>query len=342
MSSNIALIPFSKMIPGTEAISFVLLAGKEEARTKEGKPYFKVTFCDSLRTVTCPVWFDSPHFMDCRDNWKIGDFYKIQSIMRETSYGPKLDLKRIREVAALDKVDGFDPNLCRPSSRVSPEIILDEILELARLHLNKGPLLALIKKIFKDHQAKLMETAASGYHHHIYVGGLLEHILSVTKIAIFLVDHFRSYYPNEKGMISKPLIVAGAILHDIGKISEMCCTGLQHKHTIQGELLGHFVLGRDLIRDNAPLVKLDSQTQLLLEHIILSHSAMPEWGAPKAPMTLEAFIVSQADNTEAVFSTMIRMINTDDISKELTARKSPLGAVIYKAFLDDKSEGVAQ
>ncbi len=342
MPSNIALIPFSKMIPGVEAISFVLLAGKEEARTKEGKPFFKVSFCDSSRSLTFPIWFDTKYFMDCKDNWKVGEFYKIQSILRESSYGQKLDLKRIRPVGPLDNVDGFDPNQCRPCSQKAPEILWDEVLELARTQIGKGPLLALVKKIFKDHQTKLMETAASGYHHHVYAGGLLEHILSVTKIAIFLVDHFRSFYPKEKNKISKPLVVAGAILHDIGKIEEMQCFGIQHKHTLEGDLIGHFILGRDLIRENGPMVKLNPQTQLHLEHIILSHSSVPEWGAPKIPMSLEAFIVSQADNTEAVFTTMLRTIQSEDTVKNLTAKKGPLGVPIFKAFLGDPNEGASQ
>lgn len=327
------IVPFFKMVSDVESISFVVLASKEEGRTKDGKPYYRATFADSNRQIVCPIWSNTHYFQECRDEWTVGKFYKIRAIYRETNYGPKLEIKKIREVNLSDCQAGFDPNQCRPTSRIAPEILRDELLTLAKVHIGKGPLLMLVQKIFKEYHNRILETAASGYHHHVHVGGLLEHLLSVTRIAILLVDHYRSFYPEIKNRISKPLVVAGAILHDIGKIFEMENTGGRHQHTLEGDLIGHFILGRDLVHYFGPLMGVDPKTQLQLEHIIIAHSNS-DWGAPKNPMSLEALIVYHADYSEAMFTTAVKIIMADDSRADLTHRKGPLGTPLLINIMD--------
>ncbi len=339
MSQAIEIVPFHQMVCGQELISFVLLAEKEEGRTKDGKPYYRVLFCDTCRKITYMVWLDSPFFQDCKEKWQIGQFYKIRGIYRETSsYGPRLDLKRIRVVTAADQQDGFDPNQCRLCSRIPPDTLREEILNLAKAQLAKGPLLFLIQKIFNDYHDALLEAAASGYHHHIYPGGLLEHTLSVTKITIQLVDHFRSFYPQKKALLSKPLAVTGAILHDLGKMEGMESNGVQYRHSLSGEMIGHFILGRDLVHHYGPLVGLDSTTQLLLEHIILAHSKSPDWNAPCMPMSLEAIIIQEADCVEANYSCALHILETDESPRNITCKKGPCGAFLWKPSEDNTNK----
>ncbi|MDO5554182.1 MAG: HD domain-containing protein [Planctomycetia bacterium] len=321
------IIPLSQMVNGTDADCFVIMAGKEELVTKEGKRYLRVIFRDLKREAQCLLWNDSIFYKEAREKWMVGHFYKIRVLFRDTGYGPKLELRRIRETTPADGFDGFDPDLCRPSSRIRPDIIIEDILSLARTHLGPGSLLELVQRIFKENRLALQNTAASRIHHHAYQGGLLEHTLSVARIALGLVEHYQSYYPNQKRLVSKPLVVAGAILHDVGKIREMTSSPIMPGHTQEGELVGHAILGRDIVREAGPQVNLDRKTQLLLEHIILSHSRFPDWGAPKLPMSLEALIVHQADYAEATYASALRAVEQEEPPRDdgFTRRNGPFG-----------------
>ena len=331
------IIPLHKMTPGQDADCFVILASKQALQTREGKHYIRIVFRDLYRDAVCMIWADSIFFKECRDSWQVGRFYKIRAFYRENAYGSRLELNRVREVTDADRMDGFDPDECRPGSRIPAELLMEEILTLARTHIvPRGPLLLLVQRIFKDKRKELLETPASRVHHHAYPGGLMEHTLSVVKLAISQVDHFQSYYPNRRKDISKGLVVAGAILHDVGKILEMEPFPIMPRHTARGELIGHYILGRDLICQYGPLVELDQETQLRLEHIILSHSRFPDWGTPKTPLSLEALIVHYADYAESTFSSALRITEFEDADVEgrspsgFTSRPGPFGEPLYK------------
>ena len=122
----------SEMTHGQEADLFVLLTAKEELTTRDGKPYFKVTFRDHAREVAFPIWQDSPWGADCREAWQPGTFYKVRAVYRETSYGPQLDLRKIRAVCAADETDGFSPALCLPQTRFDAQAMFAELLAIAR------------------------------------------------------------------------------------------------------------------------------------------------------------------------------------------------------------------
>ena len=326
----------SEMVHKQEGDCFVMLTQKERHTTKEGKPYYRLNFCDSQRDVQCPVWSDSGFFEECEEKYQVGNYYKIRIVYRETSFGPKVELKKIREVVDGDKNDGFDPYLCRPCSAVAPEILLEELTDLARAHLGKNPLLLLIQRIFKEYRPKILLAAASRYHHHAYAGGLLEHTLSVTRIVILLYEHYCRTYPRLKTQLSKPLLVAGAILHDIGKIIEMEYNAVTPLHTTGGELIGHPILGRDLVQKYAPLVELDPQIRFQLEHIILAHPRFTDWGAVKPPMSLEAMIVHHADYSEATLSSALHLLDTDDSTGDFTYKKGPFGSPLLQLYKEKK------
>jgi 3'-5' exoribonuclease len=101
---------------GQEADFFALLASKEEATTRDGKPYCRVTFRDAGREVSFPIWNDAPHAAACRDKWSVGEFYKLRAAYRETNYGPQLEIRRIRSVTDEDRAVGFDSSMCLPKA----------------------------------------------------------------------------------------------------------------------------------------------------------------------------------------------------------------------------------
>ncbi|HBT76165.1 MAG TPA: nucleotide-binding protein [Planctomycetaceae bacterium] len=324
-SSPLPIVALSGLEDGQEADVFVLLAEKEPHKTRDGKPYFKVMFRDARREVRFPIWSDLPIFEDCRDNWEVGRFYKLRALYRISSFGPQLDIRRIRLAVEADRQDGFDPNECRISSVFPPEAMYEEILAVAAKEIGKGKLLNLVTRIFKDNRKALLETAAARWNHHAFHGGLLEHTLSVTKIVVLLCDHYETTYPKKKGLLSRPLAVAGAILHDIGKIREMRCDEVGAYHTTEGSLIGHIVLGRDFVRDYGKTVELEPDMRTHLEHIVLSHQRFADWGAPKPPMSIEAILVHHADSVDALLGVHENIGKADAGGGEISSRKNLLG-----------------
>ena len=335
-SRNVArsVVPSIKMLadlaPNVESDCFVQLVERELLKTKDGKPYYKVLFRDCDKSANAFIWLNSPFFADCENNWRVGAYYKIRATARDSNYGVKLELRRVRETNPADKEDGFDPNKCRPCSKTPPETLASEILALAQTHIGKGALLQLIQRIFKERRLALCEAAASRLHHHTYPGGLLEHALSTTKIAIMLYDHYVATFPQLGKRLSKPLLVAGAILHDVGKILDSVSTPVGSKKTVQGRLVGHPVLGVEIVLRYADAVQLEPNLRVQLEHLILTHSRFPDWGSPSPPTTLEAMLLHYADYADSTFASALKIIEEDDSSGEFTARNSPFGAPLFK------------
>lgn len=313
-----------------EGIVFAALAAKDEGHTRDGKPYYRVTFQDARRRAQAMIWHDSPFYDLCRGEWRVGDFFKMRILYKESEYGPKIEIRQIRKAVESDQRDGFSPNLCRPATPVDPSIYLDELLSLAKERVGKGPLLTLIQRIFKENRPRLLSAPSSRSHHHTVFGGMLQHTVTVTKITIALIDRFKADYPAASKLFSPPLTVAGAILHEIGKIDQMRGDTLSPTHTLAGELIGYPVLGRDIVRRHAQEAKLPPELQLRLEHILLSHPASPEWGAALGAMSLEAAIVQLADYSDSVFASSLRTIAGDHASGEFTLARGPLGHPLLK------------
>jgi len=126
-------------------------------------------------------------------------------------------------------------------------------------------------------------------------------------VAAGLAEHYSRYYDELNPPLNKGVVVAAAILHDIGKLKELEFQGVEAKYTTQGTLIGHILIGRDMVRETARRVpELDDETLLLLEHAILAHHGKPEYGAPKAPATLEAMLVHYADELDAKMNAIVR------------------------------------
>ncbi len=304
------LVPLSQMVADQEADLFVLMTLKEQLTTRDGKPYFKVGFRDARREVTFPVWGNSPLAVDCRDHWTVGKFYKLRAAYRESNYGPQLEIRKIREVVAADQEDGFDPAMCCASSRFDGEAMYAELAEIARSHIPAGGLRDLVLFLLEEYRPTLLASFAARRHHHAFAGGLLEHTLSVTRNAVFLAERYADYYSDMDPPLDKGLVVAGAILHDIGKLRELQSGPAGAEYTTAGQLIGHILLGRDLVREAAGEVKIDPDQLLRLEHVIISHQRLPEWGSPKPPMVPEAVLVHYADDIDAKFHQVVAEIST--------------------------------
>lgn len=317
--SSMSVVALSEMVPGQEADVFVLMTSKEQLTTRDGKPYFKVGFRDALREVTFPIWGNSPFAVDCRDHWTPGAFYKLRAVYRESNYGPQLDIQKIREAGDADRSDGFDPAMCCPASRFDPQAMFAELKDLAETHVLETGLQHLVLLLLDRHRETLLGAFAAKRHHHAFAGGLIEHMLSVTRNAVFLADRYADYYPQLD--LDKSLVVAGAILHDIGKVRELEADATGAEYTTAGQLIGHMLQGRDLVREAAQEVEIDDDQLLRLEHIIISHQRLPEWGSPKPPMIPEAVLVHYADDVDAKFHQVAAELAQNKPFTQIMARR---------------------
>ncbi|HKD36351.1 MAG TPA: HD domain-containing protein [Pirellulales bacterium] len=329
-SKPASVVLLSQLTSGQEADLFALLCGREELTTRDGKPYFKVTFRDHAREVSFPIWNDSTWAVECRESWLPGGFYKLRAVYRETSYGPQLEIKKIRPTNDADAADGFDPLMCQPQTRFDPREMFDELIAIARDRIDNVALRGLVLDVLEDNRTDLVCLPAATRNHHAFVGGWLEHVLSVTRTCVMLADKYDAYYPDLKPRLDKGLVVAGAILHDIGKLREIRQEPQGAAYTAEGALIGHMLQGRDIVREAAVGRGLSSETLLRLEHVVISHQRLPEWGSPKPPMTPEALIVHYADDLDAKLQMMYTALRDDTTPGPLTSKKKTLYQQVYR------------
>lgn len=326
---SLLVTPLCEMQNGQVGDLFALLSAKEELKTRDGKPYFRVTFRDAGRAISFPIWLDSAWALACRDEWTPGECYKIRGLYRETEYGPQLEIEKIRPATPADAADGFDPAQLRPHSRFPAPAMFDELCELVRQRVADPPLSQLVLAILLSHRETLLTLPAAKHHHHAFVSGFLEHVLSVARTAVYLADKYDDYYPDLSPRLDKDLVVAGAVLHDIGKLRELALTSLGTEYTPEGHLIGHILEGRDLVREEAARQSaagrpLDPERLLRLEHIIVSHQRLPEWGSPKPPMTPEALLVHYADDIDAKYHMVYLALRDDRTPGPMTSARNIL------------------
>jgi 3'-5' exoribonuclease len=250
--------------------------------------------------------------------------------MRETNFGPQLEIRKIREVTESDAADGFDPRMCMPHSRFDPEAMFNELLSIARERLEPPPLKRLVESLLVGHREEWLTCPAARHNHHAFIGGLLEHTLSVTRTCVYLADKYAELYPDMQPPLDKSLAIAGAILHDIGKFHEYDRKPEETTSSAEGALLGHMLLGRDLIRDAARECPVDPEILLRLEHAVIAHQRLPEWGAPKPPMTPEALLIHYADDVDAKYQMMVQVLGEDNHPGPLTSKKNVLMQHVYR------------
>lgn len=334
------LVRLADMRPDQTGDCFVLLVSRERGTTRDGKPYFRVTFRDAARTASSMIWSDGGFFAECERDWKPGTFYKIRCRYSESNYGPQVEIDRIRVVTQADVSDGFDPGDFFEASRFDPETMFAELHELVAEHVADEPLRRLITELLDENAQTIKTHPAASRNHHAFRSGYLEHVLSVTRTAIYLADKYGAYYTEMRPTLNKSLVVAGAVLHDIGKLIELDAGPQGAGYTARGKLIGHILLGRDIVRDKAATIAdFDPETLLRLEHIIISHQNLPEWGSPIAPHTPEALLVYFADDIDAKFHMVATALESEPANaEEFTGRDNALRRQVFRGLAGNAGE----
>ena len=262
-----------------------VVSEKQVKKKKNGEDYCTVTLQDRGGTVDGVMWTE---VFQASGIFAEGDLVEIKGILKEYRGSRQLivnSLVKIKKDAGLDLSDYIKSTSKDIDSMF--EEILGYIKNLENKYL-KELLNSFVsdKKFASDYRTS---TAAIRYHH-AYQGGLLEHSLNVTKIC----DMLTGIYEN----LNRDLLICGAILHDVGKIREYS-SGVNMKMTNRGRLLGHITIGYGWVLEKIEQIKgfpKDLADRLL--HIILSHHGHLEYGSPKRPKILEAFIVYHADHLD--------------------------------------------
>jgi 3'-5' exoribonuclease len=258
-------------------------------------------------SVEAPIWSDHRLFSKANE-WPEGLGYRLK-VRGEKPYNGELQVQLLdlRPAGEEDASDGYDFYDLVESSKKPSSHWFGRILELVEKHIEDAHVRLLVEDILKANAEMFQRMPAAQNLHHSYSGGLVEHVWSVTRVAVHLANHYGKYYEDELNPpLNKSVIVAAAILHDIGKLRELDYHPVETRYTKQGTLIGHILMGRDLVRETARQIPgFPEETLLLLEHAILAHHGKPEFGAPKAPATLEAMIVHYIDELDAKINAVV-------------------------------------
>lgn len=280
---------------GERVNEIYLVKSRNSALTKAGKPYDNVILQDKTGTLDAKIW--DPGSVGI-DEFDAMDYVAVTGDITSFQGALQCSIKRARKVSAGE----YDPKDYLPTSDYDVEEMYRELL--AYVDSVKNPYLQqLLCAFFKnptiEEQFKFHSAAKSV--HHGFVGGLLEHTVSVTRNC----NYFAKAYP----ILNRDLLLTASMFHDIGKLKELS-TFPENDYTDAGNLLGHIVIGSEWVGEE--IKKIDGFPVLLaneLKHCILAHHGELEFGSPKKPALIEAIALSFADNIDAKMETVKEMLN---------------------------------
>ena len=327
-------VALHELAAGEPGVFFALLTQKTAHTTREGKRFLTCHFQDAKRRVTTPVWSDSPLFAECEAEWVAGGFYKIQGAYSEhEKYGPQIEVLKIRPTRPEDAADGFREADLIERSRFDSVAMVADLRQLAEESIADAPLRQLTLGLLDAHREALLVLPATAQKFYPFPGGWLEHVLSVTRLCLDLSGRFAANYPELRPPLNVDVVVAGAVLHDLGRAAEFTPgpMGTPPEPTVAGRLFGHVLLGRDLVRDAARAIpELHPDRLTLLEHLIASHLTLPEWGSPRLPAVPEVLILHHADDLDAKFEMYARCLARDPSAGPFTERDPHVGKPLWK------------
>lgn len=278
------------LFEGSRVSGVYLCKHKQSAVTKNGKPYENVILQDKTGTIDAKIW--DPNSLGI-DDFDAMDYIEIVGDVSNFMGALQVSIKRVRKAQEGE----YNPADYLPVSKYNIEEMYQELLRF--IQSVKNPYYAQILKYYFVDNAGLVKkfkfSSAAKSVHHGFIGGLLEHTLSVTRLCEF----YTKAYP----VLNRDLLITASIMHDIGKTQELSAFPV-NDYTDDGQLLGHIMIGAEMVHDAARQIpgfpaKLESE----LKHCILAHHGELEYGSPKKPALVEAVALNMADNTDAKMET---------------------------------------
>jgi len=289
----------STLKEGMRISEIYLCKSRQILLTKAGKEYASLILQDKSGTVDAKIWdLKSPGINDI----SAMDYIVVEADVNMFNNSLQLNIRRVRKADAGEyMIENYIP-----VSKYSIESMYNELKEkvssIKNIHLNR-----LLNAIFIEDTAfasKFKSSSAAKNVHHSFMGGLMEHSLSVVRLCEF----YCKSYP----ILNRDLLISAALCHDIGKIEELSPFP-ENDYTDEGQLLGHIIIGCEIISKKAQ--KIEGFPEKLLnelKHCILSHHGELEYGSPKKPAIIEALALNLADNTDAKLETMKEILESAD------------------------------
>lgn len=282
---------------GESVVEHYLCKSKQTLKSRAGKSYLSLKLQDKTGTVDAKVWDLNNDIKAFEEN----EYIKIDANAIIYQNEIQLNVRKIRR-----SMEGeFDPAEYIPCSEKDPAKLLEKLSVYIKNIENKF-IKALLEEIFYKNEyikKRFISHSAAKSIHHSYMGGLVEHTLSVVEICDFMSGRYK--------YVNKDLLIAIAMLHDVGKLYELS-EFPANDYTDQGQLLGHIFMGAELVQKSADKIEgFPQDLSNLIKHCILSHHGEFEYGSPVLPKTIEAFILHCADNMDAKVKAIEELIDSD-------------------------------
>lgn len=282
-----------KNIEANGEVRGVYLLGAANLNQARNGPFWRLDLRDATGSIEAKIW--SPQSQAYPD-LAAGLLVEVEG--RSGTYRDRIEvtIERLR-VLDDDEQASIDLSQFLPASARPAEEMLAELEALCREVFTHAPWRKFVLGVLRDAdiRPRLLVAPAAKAVHHAFVGGLVEHILSVTQLCNRLADH----YPE----LDRQALIAGAIFHDIGKVWELT-GGLVNDYSDEGRLLGHIHIGLERIEPHLRKSGLEPELVVHFKHLILSHHGEYEYGSPRRPKTAEAMALHYADNIDAKMAQM--------------------------------------
>ena len=279
--SDLASFEEGKLFDG-----YFLVLARQQRTTQTNKPYLNIVFCDKTGQLEGRVWDVNDHRV--AKDFERGDVVKVRGCV--SRYNDKVQLKveqlRTAQAGEVEKAD------LMPATTYNVQELWDALLGFIDSFTDPH-LKLLVSNIFQEPRiaTAFREAPAAKQLHHAWLGGLLEHVISLLKLA----DRVAPHYP----ILHRDLLLTGVMLHDIGKIQELAWD-IGFEYTIEGVLLGHIQMGASLAEKTMDAIAdFPPRLKTLVLHVILAHHGKLEFGSPKLPMIPEALVLNFIDDLDA-------------------------------------------
>ncbi len=285
---------------------------------KDGRKYFNIILSDASGDLESRLW---QYSTEVEGQILKGSFVKASGKLNFYQGKKQFIISRITKLSSEEvNMDDFVMK-----AKVDPEVMFSELMVIVN-GLDDVYIRELLKNILADQEVvrRLKTWQAGKSIHHAYRSGLLEHVLSCSKLALILSAHYQ---------VNKNYVVAGCILHDLCKIYELT-DGVNVEYTEEGKLVGHLVKGLEIVdRYSYKIKNFPYQLKLHLKHILLSHHGEYEYGSPKIPQTSEAYLVHLIDLMDSKMGSFDIIKKTDSSTGTWSGYVKHLDRIIYKAEL---------
>ncbi len=261
---------------------FCIIKSIDCKTTTRGDSYLDMMLSDKDGEINAKLWRYTP---ELHGSYEVNDLVKIRGTISPYNGVDQLKIDKIRHTS---DADGIDISDFVKTALYSGEEMYNELFAIAEGFQN-GELRKIVTAILQDNRLKLLYWPAAFKLHHAVRGGLMLHTLSIVRLAQSVCKIYT--------FVDEELLISGAILHDIAKLTEfqVADTGLATGYSVEGNLLGHLAMGAEVVGKYAEKLGINKDTETLLKHMCLSHHGEPEFGAAVRPMFIEAELLSELD-----------------------------------------------